>query len=116
MSNTLQNIDDDTLVAISKFKEIVTKKYDVLSFVLFGSRARGDHHESSDVDLAVILNTEMDDFVKVKMEMVDDAYEVFMITNLYVQPLPIGNENDDAVYRYINPRLLNDIREEGVEV
>ncbi|MDV7397170.1 nucleotidyltransferase domain-containing protein, partial [Arthrospira platensis SPKY1] len=59
MSNTLQNIDDDTLVAISKFKEIVTKKYDVQSFVLFGSRARGDHLVSSDIDLLVVFDDDL---------------------------------------------------------
>lgn len=116
MGNKLDRIDRETLATIEKFKNIIQHKYDVQSFVLFGSRARGDHHASSDADVAVILNAAMDDFVKVKLDMVDDAYDVFIDTGLYVQPLPIGNENDETVFRYINPKLLTAIREEGVVV
>lgn len=37
---------------LSKIKEIATK-YDIEKVVLFGSRARGDHSETSDYDIAV---------------------------------------------------------------
>jgi len=31
------------------------RRYDVLGAVLFGSRARADHHADSDADLALLL-------------------------------------------------------------
>lgn len=30
------------------------KKYDIEKLILFGSRARGDHHDKSDYDIAII--------------------------------------------------------------
>lgn len=32
----------------------IARKYDVGKLILFGSRARGDHHDKSDYDIAVI--------------------------------------------------------------
>lgn len=42
-------IKEQVLCEISE----LAKKYDVKKVVLFGSRARGDYHKKSDIDLAV---------------------------------------------------------------
>ncbi len=46
----------DINAAIDKMVEIIVQGWDPLQIVLFGSRARGDHHEASDVDLLVVLD------------------------------------------------------------
>ncbi len=109
-------VDQDVLNAVRQFTMKLSTRYDIARLVLFGSRARGDHHTESDVDLAIFLNTEISDFVSVKLDMVDDAYDIFLETNHYIQPLPIGNEADKAIRQYLNPALLNNIRIEGIEI
>ncbi len=42
---------------LKKFKSLLQKKLDVYKVVLFGSRARGDHTEYSDMDVLVVLNS-----------------------------------------------------------
>lgn len=42
--------------AIEQMVEIITAGWDPVQIILFGSRARGDHDEHSDVDLLVVLD------------------------------------------------------------
>ena len=42
--------------AIGEMVEIIVQGWDPLQIVLFGSRARGDQHEASDVDLLVVFD------------------------------------------------------------
>lgn len=46
----------DIETAIGDMVEIIVRGWDPLQVVLFGSRARGDGHEHSDVDLLVVLD------------------------------------------------------------
>lgn len=43
---------------LEKFKSLLLQKLDVHQVILFGSRARGDSTEYSDVDVLVVLNSE----------------------------------------------------------
>jgi len=51
-------IDEVTRAVLQDFKARLTRRYgDRLKAVyLFGSRARGDHHADSDVDVALFLD------------------------------------------------------------
>lgn len=109
-------VEQDVLNAVRKFTMKLSKRYDIARLVLFGSRARGDHHAESDVNLAIFLNTELSDFVSVKLDMVDDAYDFFLETEYYIQPLPVGNEADTTLLQYLNPLLLRNIRTEGIDL
>lgn len=48
-------IGEDTERAARAFIEKVSGEYDLAGVILFGSRARRDHHPGSDADLAVLL-------------------------------------------------------------
>lgn len=41
---------------LAKFKLLVSKRVSIYKMILFGSRARGDADQYSDMDVAVILN------------------------------------------------------------
>jgi predicted nucleotidyltransferase len=41
---------------LAKFKALLSKRVSIYKMILFGSRARGDADQSSDMDIAVILN------------------------------------------------------------
>ena len=82
--------------------------------VLFGSRARDEVRDDSDVDVAVILRGKAGDFVRTKLAMADVAYDVLLDTGVYIQPLPLWEEEWRAPERHRNPRLVQNIRRQGI--
>lgn len=77
------------LRAVSLFCDLLKKeaKDNVHAIFLFGSRARGEGHEDSDVDILIILNVE-DHSLKTKIW--DHAYNVFNETDIMVSPLVLS--------------------------
>ena len=82
-------------------REIIelAKKYDLTSVTLFGSRARGDYRERSDIDLAVSGG----DYDRFALDVDEETSTLLMfdIVNL-----------DGAV----QPELLENIRREGKQL
>jgi len=78
----------DKIEAISKlarYKVLVSKHFDIENMILFGSYARGNQSEDSDIDVAVVVNsTELDYFTyapllwKLRRE-IDDRIEPILI-------------------------------------
>lgn len=80
----------------------VVKNNNKYKFKLFGSRARGDYKNNSDIDLAVFENVEKQDEFKIKNE-IDLLDIVYMVDLVFV--------NQDT-----KNELLNSIEKEGVEL
>ena len=53
--------------AVVQMVEIITAGWDPLQIILFGSRARGDHHADSDIDLLVVMD-EVKDYPALRSE------------------------------------------------
>lgn len=45
--------------AIDKFKDAISLKFPEAKFILFGSKARGQDSEFSDIDILILLNREI---------------------------------------------------------
>ena len=99
---------------ILQFRERLANDYDVIQLILFGSRARGDHHFESDVDVAVILPGEPGDFVETKLDMAGRAFDVLVQTGVRIQPFPIWEAEWWAPTKHSNPDLLANIKREGL--
>jgi|SRR6185369_15726732 len=107
-------IDADTLKAVRAFMDGVVGQYPARQAILFGSRARGNAHDESDADVAVLLKGEKGHFIKTKMALDDIAYEVLLDTGIRIQPLPVWEEEWAHPELYSNPRLLQNIAREGI--
>jgi len=118
MGATMQTarIDPATEYAVRAFLQKVASQYDVKGALLFGSRARQNHHANSDADVAVILRGERGKFVPTKLAMADIAYDVLLETGIRLQPLPVWEEEWIHPEMYSNPRLLHNIEREGVQL
>ena len=101
---------------ILQFRERLADDYDVIQLILFGSRARGDHHFESDVDVAVILPGEPGDFVETKLDMAGRAFDVLVQTGVRIQPFPIWEAEWWAPTKHSNPDLLANITREGLTI
>jgi len=102
--------------AVQQFASMIAKRYDIAQVIIYGSRARGDCHEDSDVDVAVILRGEPQRFLDVKLDMVDDACNVLLETGLLISPFPIWLKEWNHPEKYSNPLLLENINKEGVRL
>lgn len=69
-----------TEITYNKIKTII-KKYDKYTFKIFGSRARGDYKETSDIDIAVMDKVE--ESVKFKImndfDLLDIPYQIDLV-------------------------------------
>lgn len=89
-----ENVYEDIMSVVEK-----NRKY---RFKMFGSRARGDYKENSDIDLAIFENVDRDDEFKIRNE-IDLLDIVYMVDLVFV------DEN-------IKKELLESIEMEGVEL
>jgi uncharacterized protein len=106
--------DPDTVGAAREFVRRVSARYSVRSAVLFGSRARGTHRSDSDVDIAIVLQGQRGKLIETSVEMADIAFELLLETTVYIQPLPIWEDEWDHPETHSNPRLVENIRREGL--
>ena len=79
----------------------ITKKYDY-KFLMFGSRARGDYKNNSDIDIAILGDVLSGDENKIRSEF--DAIDMeYMVDLIFVNQIT-------------NAELIGNIQKEGVEI
>jgi antitoxin ChpS len=83
------------------------------SAILFGSYARGEEQENSDVDVAVVFSDMPEDFIDTKLALADIAYDVLLETGLLIQPMPLSMNEWMHPEQHLNPRLVANIKREG---
>jgi predicted nucleotidyltransferase len=105
--------EPETIGAAREFVRRVSARYPVKTALLFGSRARGTHRAGSDVDVAVLLRGPRGNLMDTSLDMADIAFDVLLETNVYIQPLPIWEDEWEHPETHSNPRLLEIIRREG---
>lgn len=79
-----KNIDVDVLNNVEKYVREISKYYNIQEVYLFGSYAKGTNNEDSDIDVAIIINSDSNIF--------DLMVELMMLTqniDLRIEPHPI---------------------------
>jgi len=107
-------LDPSTERAARAFLMAIKRRYPVIGAVVFGSRARGDHRQDSDADLAVLLPGVHGSMVNTMLDMIDDAYDVELASGVVVSPLPVWQDQWEHPERFSNPDLLRNIQKDGV--
>jgi len=62
-------MDKEVIEKLRELKPVLKERYGIEEFVAFGSMARGDYRENSDVDIAIIKAKDKDYF-----KMIDTKY------------------------------------------
>lgn len=75
----------EVISIVSKYKVLVSKHFDIENMILFGSYAKGNQKEDSDIDVAIVVNSITQDFFsyapllwKLRRE-IDDRIEPILI-------------------------------------
>lgn len=114
LEQTVMGDQVDIRNAVLVFREKLANKFDAIQLILFGSRARGDYHDESDADVAVILVGQPGDFVDTKLAMADLAFEVLTETGVLIQALPVWESEWCNPDNYSNPGLLHSVARDGI--
>lgn len=104
----------DIREAVLLFQAKLADRFNVVQLTLFGSRARGDYHDESDADVAVLLSGQSGDFVKTKLSMADLAFDTLLETGVRIQALPIWECEWANPEAYSNPELLRNVANDGI--
>jgi uncharacterized protein len=108
--------DIKTMGAAREFVRRMSARYPVRSAILFGSRARGTHRSDSDVDIAIVLHGRRGRLIETSIEMADIAFELLLEASVYIQPLPIWEDEWEHPETHSNPRLLENIQRDGLSL
>jgi predicted nucleotidyltransferase len=109
-------VDPQTEFAVRTFLKRISDRYPVAGARLYGSRARANHGAHSDADLAVLLKGPRCNATNVGVDMAGIAFDVLLDTEIFVSPLPIWEEEWAHPESYSNPRLLETIRRDGIDL
>ncbi|MFL6603986.1 MAG: nucleotidyltransferase family protein [Steroidobacteraceae bacterium] len=116
MTISARTLDPAVIRAVQEFARRLAGRYPVQQVILFGSRARGTQRSDSDADVVVLLRGPRGRFLDTKLELVDIAYDVLLDTAIHIQPLPIWENEWEHPETHSNPRLLQNIKREGVSL
>ncbi len=92
-----------------KFKELYGNR--LKTILLIGSYARGEEHEFSDIDLAVILEGEVDTYKEINL-IVDAIYDINLEYNVLISVRPISEED----FKISKTEFLSTVKEEGIPI
>lgn len=100
-------------IILSEVKKKLKDVYndDLVDIILYGSYARGDYNENSDIDLLVVLK-HIKSIGNEINKIVDAIYDINLKYNALISVVPVSYED----YKNINSPLLLNVREEGVLV
>jgi predicted nucleotidyltransferase len=82
--------------------------------IVYGSYARGDYWENSDVDVMILVKLSDEDIKKVENDIYDLAFDIEMSTGIDISPI-IKNE-DQYEYWVDTLPFYRNVREEGVVI
>ena len=116
MIGDMSAVDAKTIRAVRVFLERISGSYRITGARLYGSRARATHRPDSDADLAVFLSGERGRALAVAFDMAGTAFDVMLETDVLVSPLPIWEDEWEHPETHSNPRLLENIRREGLPI
>ncbi len=80
--------------------------------ILYGSYARGDFHNNSDVDIMILVRMSEDEIRSVRYQIYDMAFDILMDTGVDISPI-IKNE-DQYMYWIEDLPFYRNIAKEGV--
>jgi len=84
--------------------------------VIYGQFPWETDSDDAEVQLALILDDDVTDFVATKLELTKTAYDVLVETGIEVAPFPVPVTHWYLPSKAANPSLIEDIRKHGLRI
>lgn len=101
-----KTIDINIMNIIERYIKEISKKFNIKEVYVFGSYAKGTNHEDSDIDIAIVLDSNSDT--------IDLMVELMILTqkvDLRIEPHPIKTKD----FEEGNP-FIDEIKSTGLKV
>lgn len=105
--NNIEKAINEFLVGINNILKNRVKK-----IILYGSYARGDYRENSDLDIMILTNLSEEEIVNVRTKIWDFAYDVGLENDIVISAL-LKNIDDFNYWLDTLPFYMN-VQKEGV--
>jgi len=117
MDERLLHLTANERAALVAFVDRLRERYgdDLLHVILFGSKARGDFDDESDLDMLVVMRMRSSDYRECWNEIVNIAWEIELTYGI-VTSLIIKDEVGYANMRDHRLLLARNIEQDGVEL
>lgn len=106
-------LTDREHTAVAELRRVLARDFGLVKLVLYGSKARGDSHAESDIDLIAVLAHRPD--WKTKREIYDRCYRLGLEHDVVIQPVIFAESDFDSPRFRVTP-LLRNVAAEGVVV
>ena len=112
----MPDIPSDVKNVLKEFVVKVEKilKYKINKIILYGSYARGDYRENSDLDIMILTDLSDDEIVNVRTEVWDVASDVGLENNIMISVI-LKNIEDYNYWLDTLPFYMN-VKKEGVVI
>lgn len=108
----MENIQDILLLFAQKSRKIMGKNFRKL--LVYGSYARGDYNENSDVDIMILTSLPEDKIEQVEDALYDEAFEFLMEYGIQISVI-VKNEKHFNYWLGALP-FYDNVKREGVEI
>ena len=112
----MPKIPQNTQKAINKFLSKMNHilKNKIEKIILYGSYARGDYNESSDVDIMILTNLTNQEIEECIEKISDTIFEIQIEEDIYISPIIKNIDNYNVRVEFV-PFYMN-VKKEGVEL
>lgn len=107
-----KNVSEIILGFSQKLKQLLGEK--LSKVILYGSYARGNYHENSDVDVMILVKMTEKDIKQIKNEIYDLASDIELDTGIDISPV-IKSETQYEYWADTVPFYAN-VKKEGIVV
>jgi predicted nucleotidyltransferase len=107
-------MNESIQTAMAAFLARVPNTHRPVSAWLFGSQARGEATEESDIDVAVVLEGQAGPLFETVIVFSDIAFDVMMDTGTRLSVLPLWTSEWENPESASNPRLIYAIQRDGI--
>ncbi|MEW6203062.1 MAG: nucleotidyltransferase domain-containing protein [bacterium] len=107
------NLRENEKKALRELKERLLEKFPDIEIILFGSKARGDYEEESDIDLLILIDLKVNR--KLKEEITEISYDIELKYDVVFGKIVENKDFWDSALAKAMPLHWN-IDKEGIHV